>query len=627
MLKSFLEYIFESESKTKLKLYYSKRFREFLSKIERTAKDQDVERLASAIRHSENSNQMYSDITFIDMTDKNDMLSFIQVNRVRRKYDDPNSKPTPENFDDFESWIEHIWNYDSMNSLWKDQRGEVKVGKFTKKIFKDNNIGVSDVTIEKFINIYKATFDFDFNLDQKLELVSGEDIRKWYLETNYSDRRGQLASSCMRYEKCQKYLDIYVQNPEVCSLLIMYSDASKTKICGRALIWKNVDGEFVMDRVYTVNDYDIEVFRKYASSKEWIDITKNHKVQKIQLKKGVVYDYYPYMDNFYIFNHKEGYLTNSDSNWPSDGYYKLQNTDGSYTSDEGVWSEYHDDYIDREDAIYCVNANDYVHCDSAIYLEYKDIYASPNEETVYSEWGDQSYYLDDTIHSDVMNDYILSDDAISIFVNHYGDEDYIANDFSKNALITVKYADDEVKTLSKFVILDPTTGQYHFRDEKVGDEKIQDVILNKLKDVEVDTDKIKEYLINLDFEINSQKMTDLRNIYKVWSSFGIGNNNITKGLIKYLLYAYPDKVNQRGGLPTLPQERGLTSSEKYLRFKNMIINFDPELLDILTKGESQKVKESSNDFIFNFTSLTQGFIDDVFKDPEIYKMWYKWKHS
>ena len=113
----------------------------------------------------------------------------------------------------------------------------------------------------------------------------------------------------------------------------------------------------------------------------------------------------------------------------------------------------------------------------------------------------------------------------------------------------------------------------------------------------------------------------------LWWIISIANNNITKGLIKYLLYAYPDKVNQKGGLPTLSQERGLTSSEKYLRFKNMIINFDPELLDILTKGESQKVKESSNDFIFNFTSLTQGFIDDVFRDPEIYKMWYKWKHS
>jgi hypothetical protein len=111
----------------------------------------------------------------------------------------------------------------------------------------------------------------------------------------------------------------------------------------------------------------------------------------------------------------------------------------------------------------------------------------------------------------------------------------ILNDFNTENVPYPVNADDEVKTLSKFAILDPTTGQYHFRDEKVGDEKIQDVILNKLKDVEVDTDKIKEYLINLDFEINSQKMTDLRNIYKVWSSFGIGNNNITKGLIKYLL--------------------------------------------------------------------------------------------
>ena len=52
-----------------------------------------------------------------------------------------------------------------------------------------------------------------------------------------------------------------------------------------------------------------------------------------------------------------------------------------------------------------------------------------------------------------------------------------------------------------------------------------------------------------------------------------------------------------------------------------------ELLDILTKGDGQKVKESSNDFIFNFTSLSQGFIDDVFRDSEIYKMWYKWKNS
>ena len=282
MLKSFLQYIFESESKLSLPIYYSKRLRDFFYKIETSSKDPDVARLASAIRFSENSNQMSSDVTLIDMTEKNDMLSFIQINRVKRKYDDPGSHPNPENFDDLKSWVEYIWQYDNKNSLWNDRRGEVKVGKFSKKIFKDNNISTSDATIEKFSNAYKATFDFDFNLDQKMDLVSGEDIRKWYLVTNYSEVKGQLGNSCMRHGTSQDFLDIYVKNPEVCNLLIMYSDQSKTKVSGRALIWKDMSGEFIMDRVYTVNDYDVEVFRKYASSKGWSDITKNWKRTTIQ---------------------------------------------------------------------------------------------------------------------------------------------------------------------------------------------------------------------------------------------------------------------------------------------------------------------------------------------------------
>ena len=197
MLKSFLEYIFESESKLTLPIFYSKRLRDFLYDIEKTSKDLDVARTASAIRHSENSNQMSSDITLIDMTDKNDMLSFIQVNRVKRKYDDSNSYPNPENFDDLKSWVGYVWQHDVKNQLWSDQRGEVKVGKFSKKIFKDNNIGVPDSSIEKFTNAYKASFDFNFNLEEKMHLVSGEDIRKWYLDSNYSEKRGQLGSSCM----------------------------------------------------------------------------------------------------------------------------------------------------------------------------------------------------------------------------------------------------------------------------------------------------------------------------------------------------------------------------------------------------------------------------------------------
>ncbi len=624
MIKSFIEYIFESKVNG-VTIYYSKRLRDFLYTIEKISTDVEVARLASALRFSENSNQMSLDITLIDLTDRNDMVSFIQANRILRKFDDKDSKPSPDSFENFEDYLKFIGIIDTSNTLWKEQRGEVGIGKFTRKVFKDNNYPVVDSVLEKFVNFFKATFDFEYNLDQKMELVKGEDIRKWYLESNYSERKGQLGNSCMRYEKCQKYLDIYVKNPEVCSLLVMYSDQNKTKICGRALIWKTTDNIHVMDRIYTVNDYDIEVFRKYAVSKEFIDTSKAFKVKKIQLKKDQVYDYYPYMDNFYIYNYKEFFLTNDSDLWPSTGYYKLQNTDGTNSSDDTVWSDYHDEWIHREDAVYCRNVRDWVLSDEAIWLDYLGIHASPAEETVYSEWGDGSYYLDDVVHSEVMNDYIPSGEIISIFVNAYGDEDYIAKDFAKNALITVDIEGEEVKTLNKFVVVDPTTGKYHFVDEKIDGVKIQDVILSKISDIEVDKEKIKDFLINNDFKLSDSKFRDIVSMYRVWTNFSLSNSEFVHGVIKYLIYAYPDKDGQRNGLPRIPA--GRLSYQSHQTFKNSMLNFDRELLDKLTDNKAELLEKNSHDTVYKLTCIVQSFIQDVLHDPEIYKMWYKWKNS
>jgi len=630
MLKSFLEYIFESESKLSLPIYYSKKLRDFLYKIEKTSKDLDVARLASAIRHSENSNQMSSDVTLINMTDKNDMLSFIQVNRVKRKYDDSNSHPKPENFDDLKSWVEYIWQHDDLykNQLWTDQRGEIKVGKFSKKIFKDNNISVSDSAIEKFTNAYKAAFDFDFNLEQKMDLVSGEDIRKWYLESNYSERRGQLGNSCMRYDKCQSYLDIYVKNPEVCNLLIMYSDSTKTKILGRAIIWRDITGEFIMDRVYTINDYDVEVFKRYASSKGWTDISKGWKRTEIQLISEV-YDKYPYMDNFYIFDYVNFKLSNNDGAWPNDGLYKLQNTDGSYTNDEGVWSEYHGEYIDRDEAIYCENADDWVYGDDAIWLEYLNIYASPREETCWSEWMGSSFYADDCIYSETLQDYVYKEEATTIFVNYHGDEDFIPDNLSSDLFVKVAYEDgSEVITLNKYVILNPLDGKYHFRDEKMeGGIKIENYISSKLEDIEIDKDKIKNYLLTTDFELNKRKINEIRSIYKIYLGYSLQDLEFLKKCMKYVLYAYPEKSMQKDGLPSLSYPDLRSRSDSMRRFKNSIINFDEEFLKQILGEESDSLSEGGYDNIYNLIVMAQSFIEDIFKDTEIYSMWYKWKNT
>lgn len=630
MLKSFIEFIFESESSGVTRIYYSNKFRDFLSLIERTSKDIDVTRLATALRHCENLDSMSLDVTLIDLTNQNDMISYIQVNRIRRKYQSLDGDGRG-GFDNFDEWLSFIATQDEKNALWTQQRGQVKIGKFVKKVFKDNGHNVVDSVVEKFGNFFKATYDFGHNLEDRMQLITGEDIRKWYLENNYSERRGQLANSCMRYNSCQKYLDIYVENPEVCSLLIMYSDAAKVKICGRAIVWKCTDGNYIMDRIYTHNDYDIESFRKYSDSKGWLRIDKDWKSKVVQLKKDVIYDYYPYMDNFCYFNHEKFFLTNDESSWPGEGFYKLQNTDGSYTADEGVWSAYHHDYLNRDEAVYCRNVDDWVLTDSAIWLEYLDIWASPAEETAYSEWADGSYYLEDLTWSEIMNGYIPSGDTISIYTNYQGDEDYIPSDFSKDILIDIEYDGEMVKTISKFVVLDPTTLKYHFLDEKIDDVPIKQVIENKLQDTLVDKEKIKNYLLTNDFNLNIKKLKNIQFLsdsqacfYKIWIPFNLFDNLPTRNLIKYLLWAYPEKSLQRDGLPKLTGPL-YDKSENYRRFKNSIINFDPEFAKELLGDKIDILEKGGNDTIYQLTKLSHSFIGDVFSDPEIYKMWYKWK--
>jgi len=151
MIKSFIEYIFESKVNG-VTIYYSKRLRDFLYTIEKISTDVEVTRLASALRFSENSNQMSLDITLIDLTDRNDMVSFIQANRILRKFDDKDSKPSPDSFENFEDYLKFIGIIDTSNTLWKEQRGEVGIGKFTRKVFKDNNYPVVDSVLEKFVN-------------------------------------------------------------------------------------------------------------------------------------------------------------------------------------------------------------------------------------------------------------------------------------------------------------------------------------------------------------------------------------------------------------------------------------------------------------------------------------------
>jgi hypothetical protein len=282
----------------------------------------------------------------------------------------------------------------------------------------------------------------------------------------------------MRYKRCQEYLDIYVENPEACSLLILKGE-TPDKIVGRALIWTIHDGPGVagrkfMDRIYTIKDSDRLLFEAYA--KENNILRSINYTYKIKVKEGR-YDYYPYMDTLTSYDYEKGILSSSID---GEDILELQNTDGTASDNSGrVWSEYHGEYIDEDDSRYCEDVEGPVHYESTVWLEYLDIYVTDNADTVYSEYFDGSYYSEDAVRSECMDDYLKANDSdvIEIKTSADGDTDYCAKDHTQHYIEI-----DGEYYLRKNYILDPYTGDLHFSDEKVDGVKYIKYLENKLEE-------------------------------------------------------------------------------------------------------------------------------------------------
>ena len=523
-LSNYIDFIFEAVAKQEMRLYYSDEFRNILKRI------QDKSSIAQALLNSEDSNQMLDIYTLIDITEKNDTISLIQVNRITRGNPDL-GETLPYNIRDKKRGSE----------FWTKARTEIGIGRWTRRIFTEvHKSTVLDSKIEEFVNLYKAAIDGEDLTN--FELVSGEDIRKWYFENNYEERRGQLGNSCMRYHGCQPYLDIYVKNPEVCQLLILKSDDNKDKIKGRALVWKLTNGEYYIDRIYTINDSDRLLFQDYARVNKINNSYDGSVNTDLEVKLGDhTYQKYPYMDTFVVYNPTTKILRDDEDLWPGQGYIKITDTQGGFSEEDAVYSDWNDEYISRENAVYCNNVDSWLTRDSAVYLEYKSEWAAPNDDVVWSEYHGEHYYMDDTVYSELMSDtlYPENKDVIDIQINDYGDTDWGVK--SRTDLYIIGWVDERPRYyLRENYIKDPFTGEYHFKDEKVGEGKniveyskyLDKTIAEKLGIVldDKNTDrhgnptdalvqKVREELKNLmkDFEI-TDKIKDAIDNNSIWKS-------------------------------------------------------------------------------------------------------------
>jgi len=245
---------------------------------------------------------------------------------------------------------EALEEYDtSFQKVWTTNRNKIKIGRVIRAIIRSGKIESNDAEIEKFVNNYKSTIDIINDSFNKFNIVKGDDILYWYSIKNYYDEdRGTLANSCMANVP-DNYLYIYSANPDVCQLVILYSDNgeiingkySSDKIIGRALLWKTREGYYFMDRIYTTKDSDIDLFKKFAEKNGWwykksqnsgsnfsIENGKESKSEKIIVDLQKWKENFPYLDSIMYFNSSTGELSNDEYKINAD--YVLQSTSGNY---------------------------------------------------------------------------------------------------------------------------------------------------------------------------------------------------------------------------------------------------------------------------------------------------------
>jgi hypothetical protein len=228
---------------------------------------------------------------------------------------------------------------EKLKKVWSSNRQEVKVGRAMRALLKAAGVEFADRDYEAFVNLYKATIDKMNDKFSYIEVVRGGDIAHWYNNSNYYQRSGTLGSSCMAGAP-ESWLEVYTANPEV-GLVIYKSMDDTEKIIGRALLWKLRDGKEFLDRVYTVNDSDVQLFRDYAKENGWyykqynnssdsgMAIAPDGSSVNLDLTVNLTdasMDNFPYLDTLKYFNPRRKTISNEDTG----GCYFLEDTGGDY---------------------------------------------------------------------------------------------------------------------------------------------------------------------------------------------------------------------------------------------------------------------------------------------------------
>lgn len=276
-----------------------------------------------------------------------------------------------------------------------------KPGTVINKIFRD----ISEKEIEKFSTLFRS---FSCMKEFNFEVVRGRDIVKYYGQNTYSSGGGSLGNSCMKYDRCQRFLDFYKDNDAI-SMLIMKNN--ENYLIGRALLWDFNDNK-IMDRIYTTNDEDYQFyFKKWAKNNGYSYKMKQNWANTIQLVNNSEnfdgnfeiqlnswnYEYYPYLDTFKwldtkigkLYNYKPSHFENHQND-----YKVLMSPDGRYATAECL----------EFDSI----SKDWHHQGSLQFIPEHNLYTN-RDNLNYSETLDKWLLKTESKYDEDLRDYIYND--------------------------------------------------------------------------------------------------------------------------------------------------------------------------------------------------------------------------
>jgi hypothetical protein len=314
------------------------------------------------------------------------------------------------------SYINHerlIKLKENEEDVWtSSRRFHARPGSVVNKIFK--NLSAKEVEI--FNNFYRSAVT---RINYQFKVVDGSEIKYYYHIENYKKESHSLGNSCMKYDNCQRYFNIYIDNPEIIKMLVMLDDDGF--LMGRALLW-NFDDYKVMDRIYTINDDELPYqFKKWAGEHGYMykyEQKWNNTLffemggKKIEKKFSIKlpnwkYDRYPYLDTFKFMDMKRGVLYNyipdeitvKTVSAPDGGYYN-----GDYLGHDFITGLYQNrgemvsiKYTD--DGKLIENSNLLTHSSNVEWSSVNDMYIL-RKDLKYDEEIDQFIFAE---HLDILN--------------------------------------------------------------------------------------------------------------------------------------------------------------------------------------------------------------------------------